>query len=258
MLIKTDSSSHWYELTGDGVVPAYDKSLKDARKDPSLVPSITTILRLLAKPGLESWKQTQCVLSALTLPRDKGESDDAFAFRVVADSQEHSKAAVGFGTAIHGYVESYLKGNSITPMDDKSIEYWPPVRIWIDENIKNPILIEEPVGNIKHGYAGRLDCLVELNDHRLALIDIKTQGTKKGKVVKYPEWAYQLGATWDILTDNYDIDVCMNLVVSSTEENLIKPVEWSFDDICAGEEVFIGLVSLWRKIKKLPWEGVSA
>jgi hypothetical protein len=40
-----------------------------------LLPSVTTINGMLSKAGLDTWKQQQVLLAALTLPRMEGESE---------------------------------------------------------------------------------------------------------------------------------------------------------------------------------------
>ena len=89
-------SGHWYTRTG---APMYtvkanngqqrNTTLRDARKY-DLVPSVTTILNVAAKPGLEAWKQQQILLAALTLPKAENESIDAYAERVLEDSKKQS------------------------------------------------------------------------------------------------------------------------------------------------------------------------
>ena len=77
-----------------------DTTIKDARKL-NLLPSVTEILNILAKPGLENWKQQQTMLAALTLPRIDGEADDDLIKRIKQDAKEHAKEAADIGTAIH-------------------------------------------------------------------------------------------------------------------------------------------------------------
>jgi hypothetical protein len=74
--------------------------LRDARKF-DLVPSVTNVLGVIAKPELTAWLQEQAVLAALTLPRIDGESEDVFAKRVVTDSLTTRDGAADFGTAFH-------------------------------------------------------------------------------------------------------------------------------------------------------------
>ena len=61
---KSSESGHWYTQEGEPmytIVGANGKerntTLRDAKKD-NLVPSVTTVLSLVAKPGLENWKIT--------------------------------------------------------------------------------------------------------------------------------------------------------------------------------------------------------
>lgn len=81
ILVPRESASHWYfpdgsplheveRADGKGTRPT---NLRDARKL-GLYPSVTNILSVLAKPGLNAWKQEQAILAALTLPRRSGES----------------------------------------------------------------------------------------------------------------------------------------------------------------------------------------
>ena len=71
----TSESGHWYTQEGE---PMYtiigvngkerNTNLRDARLL-GLVPSVTTIMDLIAKPSLENWKINQALNSALTLNR---------------------------------------------------------------------------------------------------------------------------------------------------------------------------------------------
>src|SRR4249919_1542933 len=83
---------HWYDRNGK---PCYQQAtqkggvrptdLRDGRKL-GLVPSVTTVLSVLAKDALTTWKVKQGILAALTLTRRPGESDDDFLARVLFDS----------------------------------------------------------------------------------------------------------------------------------------------------------------------------
>ena len=79
---RASESNHWY--TRDGV-PRYtvvgangkerNTTLRDARKE-GLIPSVTTVLNVAAKPALNQWLQRQVLLAALTLPRRPDEPED--------------------------------------------------------------------------------------------------------------------------------------------------------------------------------------
>ena len=69
----TSESGHWYAQDGEPmytIIGANGKerntTLRDA-KSLGLVPSVTTILGMIAKPSLENWKINHALNSALTL-----------------------------------------------------------------------------------------------------------------------------------------------------------------------------------------------
>ena len=109
-------SGHWYTRAGE---PAYTivgkngkeraTTIRDARKF-GLVPSVTTILKAAAKPGLERWKAEQLLMAALTLPRLAAEADADWIGRVWEDSIQQAVKAAERGTEIHAAIESSLRG----------------------------------------------------------------------------------------------------------------------------------------------------
>ena len=116
MIVRASESQHWYDREGK---PAYTviakngeprpTTLRDARKL-NLVPSVTTILNVAAKPALEAWKLNQMMYACLTLPRVDGETEERFIERIVKDSKEQAKKAAERGTNIHGVIESFYEG----------------------------------------------------------------------------------------------------------------------------------------------------
>ena len=120
IIARAAESVHWYGQDGSPqyTVKAKDGSdrpttLRDARKF-NLVPSVTTILKVAAKPGLDVWKNEQLLLAALTLPRVAGETEKEFIARVVFDSKETGKRAAEAGTRIHEEIESHFAGKKST------------------------------------------------------------------------------------------------------------------------------------------------
>jgi len=112
-------SGHWY--TRDGA-PCYlvkgkngkirNTTLRDARTL-KLVPSVTEVMKIVAKPGLERWKQEQIKLSSLTLPANEGETLDEFSNRIDADANKQAIDARNMGTSIHGAIERYFKNGEV-------------------------------------------------------------------------------------------------------------------------------------------------
>src|ERR1017187_7985575 len=89
--VKTQENGHWYFTSGEPCfeVPKADgkgmtkTTLRHAKKM-NLLPSVTTILRVLDKPALTAWKIEQAVLAVMTTPRLPAEADDDFIKRVLA------------------------------------------------------------------------------------------------------------------------------------------------------------------------------
>jgi hypothetical protein len=109
-------SGHWYDKEGNPAYTVIGKNgkerstdLRDAKKL-NLVPSVTTILKLIDKPGLTEWKINQAILSALTCPRINDESEMAYLSRIKKDAQEQAKKAAERGTLIHAYVQEGFEG----------------------------------------------------------------------------------------------------------------------------------------------------
>jgi hypothetical protein len=65
---------------------------------------------VLAKPGLDAWKQEQAILAALTLPRSEGETLDDFAKRVLVDMTSEVGRDADLGSAVHAAIEGYAQG----------------------------------------------------------------------------------------------------------------------------------------------------
>ena len=113
---RPQESTHWYAKDGS---PAYTVTAKNGEPRPTtlrdakklgLLPSVTTIMKAAASPGLEAWKMNQMMLAALTLPRGEGENEESFIKRIQADSREHAKMAAERGTAVHAAIERFYEG----------------------------------------------------------------------------------------------------------------------------------------------------
>lgn len=192
--------SHWYTQSGEacyevkradgtGMRPT---TLADARKL-SLLPSVTTILKVLAKPGLEAWKTEQVALSLLTTPRPPEEPLDAFVQRVLHDERQQDEerdTAASRGVLIHGACEDHFNGRFVDP---DTFEWVEPAVMALAEYGKFEASEVILVGD---GYAGRTDLITRIDatiGERLEWIfDFKH--TKKLPKEPYPEHVMQLAA----------------------------------------------------------------
>lgn len=164
----TQLDSHWYypdsrpcyelpKKDGSGVkVP----TLADARKL-NLLPSVTTVLKILDKPELTNWKIEQAVLAVLTTPRNEGEQLDAYIDRVLhVEKVQDQEAATARdqGTEIHAAMEDYFQGRELS----EAIKPW----------VMPAALSLRPYGElvatekilVGPGYAGKTDLILNTAD----------------------------------------------------------------------------------------------
>lgn len=210
MIIKRPSKgAHFYckdgrpfyeieKADGSGLRPV---TVRDAFKA-GAYRSVTNVLSMLAKPGLDYWKQEQVILASLTLPRLPGETEHDFAERVIVDSEAQAKKAAEAGTRLHELAAGWLTTGRI-PAPDSEERLLAPFQAWCQSNLFPDNGLAAPPESVllNHvlGYAGRLDIPARMVDSSVAIIDIKTQDVARDakdqpKPEFYPEWPIQLAA----------------------------------------------------------------
>lgn len=243
--------SHWYKnATG---LPCYevpkvaggmrDTTLRDARKM-GLVPSVTTVLQVVAKPALTNWMVDQGIMAALTLPREAGEPDDAFVKRVKADSKAQAIAAAEEGNRIHDAIEQHYLGRyvpdqyqpHVAAVAAKIAGMFPDITDWIPES------------SFAHpdGYGGKVD----LHSPSTGIVcDWKSKDgdLSGGKKLAYDQhWqlaAYQHGLG---LRQN----ICANVFVSRTHPGSVAAQIWDVNAVAYGLEHFRLALALWQHEKQ--------
>ena len=248
IIARSAESVHWYRKDGGPqyTVKAKDGSdrpttLRDARKM-DLVPSVTTILKIAAKPGLEQWKLEQMLLAAMTLPRREQEDEKAYIARIVADSKESGKRAADAGTRIHEEIEGHFAG--------KKSQYGLKVEEALFDHFKlhpdQPWLVEHSFASAL-GYGGKVDLYCKPDEYaKYGLVaDVKTKDFgPDDKVDAYDEHLMQLAAY------RVGLDIpsarCANVFVSRTHPKLVKIIEWTEDDLKRGWLMFQCLLNYWK------------
>lgn len=194
--VKNSDSNHWYYTDGRPCyeLPKKDGSgmkvptLADARKL-NLLPSVTTILKILHKQGLVDWLIEQAVLAAITSPKLQGESDDAFVYRVLhTERQQDQEAQIARdrGTAIHDCLQELARGQKTDP---EIAEWCLPA---FEAIRSRGTIIETEYCICGEGYAGKLDLAQETPD-AIWLWDWKTAKKLPSKG-PWPEHVLQLSA----------------------------------------------------------------
>ncbi len=243
-------SQHWYAKDGS---PAYEvigkngktrpATLRDAR-ELGLYPSVTSILKIEAKPQLTNWLVQQAALACVTLPRLAGEDDDSFILRALRDSQEQSSKARDRGTAIHGYIERAIGSDPLDDVDGFDRSIVDHVLQWLSVNFRGYTWRPERSFACEAGYGGKVDLVGECGDQTM-IADFKVKADiVEGKRLAYDEHASQLGA-YAFGLGKPDAR-CLNLFVSSTVPGLIVPHEWKREEIDTGFLVFGHLLAIWK------------
>jgi hypothetical protein len=260
VLIERQAPSHWYlrdgrpfheigkkDGTGNRAV-----TLADARKVLAL-PSVTNILGVISKPGLEAWKIEQGILAALTLPRLPEEPLEGFARRVVADMGEEVEKAADFGTAIHNACEVYAV-NKEGPTDPTLLPYFEAWQHWFDENVERIDCVEQVYVNLEHGYAGRVDMLAKLVNIGWAVVDFKTQKIKRSakgdpKPVFYETWPMQLAAYQKavLASTAKNLTALVSVVIDSAQPGPVHVKQWEQPEVYF--RLFLAAAEMWRYVK---------
>jgi len=252
----TEESAHFY--TADDGKPLYQVAKKDgtgmrgftladARKmDPLPLPSVSTILRVLARPQLEAWKTEMACLAVLTTPRPAEEPLDAFVERVLHTEKiqdEEAQKARDLGTDMHAALEAYFNGRAfpteldgwILPAGEHVLKVCPEV-LYTER-----ILIGD-------GYAGKCDFIgqgLAISPGVELLLDFKSS-SKLPEKCSYLENRLQLsGYAYARSRETASAIVTGNLYISTKEKGAyvlhLNP-DWKLDYSMG----FRPLVEYWR------------
>lgn len=248
-------SSHWYTREGE---PMHRIMKADGSGDRSttitdakrlkLLPSVTGILGILAKPALESWKMNQMALATLRTPKTENEAEDYWCKRVKDAAFEQVEDAADLGSEIHAALECATAGE---PWDSERFGvYVQPV---LDFIAREGLCItgrEKRLVNGVHGFAGQTDLLFTWGGGKPGILDYKTKKTKPGeKVGAYDEHRLQLAAY--AATEYGEAALpevkAFNVFVSSTEPGRVDHVQHG--DLSRDWAAFKMLASIWRYSK---------
>ena len=241
-------SGHWYNKAGD---PVYEvpkakgngmrpTNIRDARKL-DLVPSVTLILKEMAKPGLEAWKLQQLLLASMTLSRDPQESEEAYVKRVMEDSRATAEAARERGTILHGAIEQHIRGETVSP---EWVEHCDAIANTLSKGYGIDILKAEAEKTFATtSYGGKIDA------HHMEdcwLVDFKSKDVLDlKKKLAYPEHSMQLSAYSRGL--NLPLDkVRAFSVFIGVNDCQVAVHEWDYPTLKKSLKMFLSVLDYWR------------
>lgn len=179
--------------------------------DGAIVPGVTTVLGLLAKPALVPWAN-KLGLQGVDVKKYVDDKADigTLGHAMVTDT------LIGKKTDLSDYSK-----NQIDRAENCALSFWEWTK---DHKIEEVFFVERPLVSEKNRFGGTLDIYAQVNGRR-EIIDLKT-----GSGI-YPEHVYQVAALKALLEENgYQVDGTriVNIPRAETEafqEKSVSPME---------------------------------
>ena len=238
-------SGHWYDQDG---APAYttvgangkerSTTLRDARKL-KLVPSVTTVMGMAAKPALENWKVDQALLAAATMQIRVGEPVEMFMARAKMESRQSAKNAAERGTEIHADIERGF-------VENRDSESFKAVKEVLDRLYPETVWSAEKSFTSALGYGGKIDLC---SDNGI-FVDFKTKDNLDGKDPKklvYDEHGMQLSAYAEGL--GVDNPVRVSIFIDRANPEIVACHVWDEESHKKHIEMFKALLTFWKLSK---------
>lgn len=188
--------SHWYDINGKPVYTLTGKNgkerkpnIKDAR-ELNLLPSVTTILSILAAPELDKWKINQVLEAA----KKNYLADNDLIFKLAFEKGDKAK---DFGSELHSYLENLHSKQPTSRVFNIPEETKNCLTAHFASHIEDIISVEKPYVSSDRTYAGIPDLVCKLKDGRICVYDYKNANADK--FVAYEKYWLQASAYADIV-----------------------------------------------------------
>ncbi len=265
--------SHFYSTEGKPFyqIPTLDGkklrdcNIRDARKL-KLVPGVTDVLKVAAKPALEEWIINQileAVLRSDWIPNDQMSEYDSKVKQwkgiVRQEAARIGKEAAEKGNVIHDNLENAFLGLSggVNVSLDAITK---PVIEFITDKFGEGFVAEASFAS-PLGFGGKIDLH---HPEKKIIIDFKTKPDKAFEkdlgyddhVTQLAAYAQGLGFTKQLLRldDNLQYSIkdgeYYNLFISHETPGKFELVEWSLEEMNRGLDMFLCLLKYWQLSKK--------
>ena len=239
---------HWYNREGKPCHFVKGKNgktrattLRDARKH-GWMPSVTSILDILAKPGLDTWKINKTIEAAAIVDRSFIDSD-AWKAKVIEESKKETLEASFRGSRIHDMLESCFKEKLEPTGADADIFNAVDALLKINCG-EQKWRSEETVCNLQKGYGGMIDLVSDE-----WVIDFKTKEFVTGsKQLAYESMAYQLIAYERALPA--PAKRIANVFISANNPGTVVFHEWGKEELDRYWTIFSSALEVWKNVKK--------
>lgn len=181
-----------HELYQGAVKLEFDEGRHQYRVNGSLVPSVTGILQVLAKPALVPWAAKMCgeyLEANLPVGQPLDEIQKARLIKEMKGAHKRkSEDAADIGTIVHKFAEDYVQGKDPSlPINPQAKSAAESFLDWMSQHHVRVLHSERRIFSRVHFYAGTVDLIAEVDDV-LTIADFKTSSGI------YPEMFLQLAA----------------------------------------------------------------
>lgn len=242
------SSSHWYSRDTNGIIqPCHDIDLRQARKIKAY-PSITTILKERANPGLDTWKMNQIFDAVSKNARGIDENEEQYRSRIAEIAGKTGKDAADFGTRLHDALDEYPQMTMDADLKPYIEAFGPSYHKHVKHRVASEIMLADP----DVGVAGRTDLIADTHEWGLAIIDYKTSKFKRGKASFWDSYRVQLAfyaKAYQKQLGLKDPPAIINVGINSEEP--MEPVwkAYTVDEQEAAYAEFLAVAFLWFSTK---------
>ena len=254
--LEKREEGHWYTLDGSPKHKVTSSkgeprniTLADARKL-SLVPSVTTILKVVDKPQLAMWMKQQLARACIANPYDGDMHYKLYAKALEDYVWAEVRKTADLGTYGHSALEKYFDGE---PIPEELQEIVQPVLAWKDHHQLKWLETEVAMTNVEYGFGGCVDVIFTWGDGKgMGILDYKFKdtigedGSPKKKIYRVDEYGMQLAAyAATYFGEDKLADVRLaNLIISTTEPGRIELQKW--EDPVGLFEAFKGALTIWK------------
>lgn len=210
--------------------------------------SVTTIFKVMEKPGLNKWKNQQLIKAVESTPRFVDEGDEAYLERVMEVAGRKTGAASELGTRIHKAIEVYVAEAD----NEIDADIAPHVTAAVNESSRLGAFCdfaEQIFLNEKAGYGGTADWIGHDKENFPVVVDFKSRTSLRA----YETDALQLAAYGVAIHGRKFLECgwAANIVVSTTEPGKAETFRYDTVDMVRAFDVFCALLSVWRYINKI-------
>jgi len=247
-------AGHFYSASGEPRYEVPNKSkpgemrpatVRDARIH-GWLPSSTTILKVMAQPGLQYWTKTQIAKAAFDLRPGESETQDEWMDTVMEKAEKNMSVARDKGSEIHGVIERFLGAGGIisyedfknSPYIDAATRSLEEIGVW-DSPWHSEKSFASPLG-----FGGKIDLHGE--DW---VVDVKCID-RLDKKFDYPERCAQIASYLMGKFGTLEGKRGWNIAIGTNEPGAYAIREWSPDELAYGWKLFSACKTLWGVINR--------